>query len=265
MGEHHLDEPPPEAPAAVTLQHEDVCEVGEGGAVGDHAREADLLLAPVYPETQRVLDRPPHNPIRYASRPVRAAQIAVDDLEIQHRPVSAHEVSVPPPRIARHRAAARTKTARARGPPSACDPPSSSSTVTTPSSSLTSLTFRSRPRTSPCSPRWSSIEASSSLTLEMRTRWPAAASLKGKDSSGSKVPSSAGIGSPCGSCSGCPRNSSRRSVNPSEPTCSNLSASSGTSRQAYPRCSRRKVSIRRCRRTSRKASPRPRPVSDAPL
>jgi hypothetical protein len=51
---------------------------------------------------------------------------------------------------------------------------------------------------------------------------------------------------------------------PVNTACSSLSASSCTSSQEYPRCSSKNVSIRRCRRTSRRASPRPRSVSEAP-
>src|SRR5215218_2122704 len=87
----------------------------------------------------------------------------------------------------------------------------------------------------------------------MRSLLPATAWFKGKESSASRNPSAEGMGSPCGSCSGCPNNSASRSVNASDTACSNLSASLCTSCQSYPRCSRRKVSISLCRLTSRRA------------
>ncbi len=52
---------------------------------------------------------------------------------------------------------------------------------------------------------------------------------EGNDPSGSRVPSTAGIGSPWGSWSGCPSSSASRSVNLSETACSSFSASSCTS------------------------------------
>ena len=39
------------------LEDEHVGEVGEGGAVGHHTRETDLLCAAVHPEDHRVLNR----------------------------------------------------------------------------------------------------------------------------------------------------------------------------------------------------------------
>src|SRR5918994_1529640 len=104
----------------------------------------------------------------------------------------------------------------------------------------------------------------SSLTLTMRTRCPASASLKGLNFSGARVPSAAGMGPPCGSRSGWPKSSDRHSVNLSETACSILSASSWTSCHEYARYSIRNVSIRRCRRTSLNASASPRLVNDAP-
>ena len=54
---------------------------------------------------------------------------------------------------------------------------------------------------------------------------PSSVSLKGFDLSEAKVPSAAGMRSPCGSRFGCPRSFANRSVNLSETACSNLSAS----------------------------------------
>src|ERR671916_789742 len=123
-------------------------------------------------------------------------------------------------------AASCTKIARARASPRGCSSPPSSSTVTTPSRERTSLTLRTRPGIRPRSPRWFRTEALSLLTLIMWTRCPASISLKGFDLSEAKVPSAAGMRSPCGSRSGCPRSFANRSVNLSETACSSLSASS---------------------------------------
>jgi hypothetical protein len=78
----------------VRLQDENVGEVGEGSAVGDHPREAYLLRVPVHAETERVLDRAPHDVFWDTRGPVGFLEVAVDRAEVQLRGVGAYAVAV---------------------------------------------------------------------------------------------------------------------------------------------------------------------------
>src|SRR3712207_389501 len=94
VGGDHSDEPPPDSASPVRLQDENVGEVGEGSAVGDHPREAYLLRAPVHAETERVLDRATHDVFWDARGPVGFLEVAVDHAEVQLRGVGAYAVAV---------------------------------------------------------------------------------------------------------------------------------------------------------------------------
>jgi ABC-2 type transport system ATP-binding protein len=87
-----LDEPTtgfdPEAPPAERRQDEDVAEVGEDGAVAHHAGEAGLrAVGVVEAEGQRALDGAHDDLGRHPLRPVRLAQEAGDDGQVEPGPV----------------------------------------------------------------------------------------------------------------------------------------------------------------------------------
>jgi len=83
VGEDGLHRPYPQTVSAVRLQDEHVGYVGEGSAVGYHARETDLLSAVVNPEGHRVLDRAPDYLEGNTGRPVRVLQEVVDGFQVQ--------------------------------------------------------------------------------------------------------------------------------------------------------------------------------------
>ncbi len=76
--------------AAVGVQDEDIAEVGEGGAVGDDASEADLLgcvvgVLVVRAPAERVCDGAFEAGASDAGRPVAGAEKVVDDVEVEER------------------------------------------------------------------------------------------------------------------------------------------------------------------------------------
>lgn len=94
-----LHKPDTESLPAIGLQDEHIGEVGERGRVGDHAREADLLILQVDPEVERVLNRALHSFARDTRRPVGSRQKAVDHREVKPLPVGADEVGAAPPLV----------------------------------------------------------------------------------------------------------------------------------------------------------------------
>ena len=74
------------AAAAMRRQHEDIAEVGEYGEVGDDTSEADLLVAFVRAETERVFDGPLDDSPRNVPGPIRVlAQEAMDHVDVEPR------------------------------------------------------------------------------------------------------------------------------------------------------------------------------------
>ncbi len=82
------------------LEHVDITDVGEGGMVGDHARQSDLRAALLFVEAEAqrmahgILDRG----IRNSRRPVRAHQVGMYGRDVQPRGiggdfVGAHRLS----------------------------------------------------------------------------------------------------------------------------------------------------------------------------
>src|ERR671917_683427 len=86
------DHPLSQTSPAVRLKDEHVGEVGEGGVVGYHPREADLLIPRVHAEDERVLDRTAHDLLRDARGPVRVLQELVNELYVQALLVGAYKV-----------------------------------------------------------------------------------------------------------------------------------------------------------------------------
>src|SRR5262249_21396889 len=98
-----LHQPDGEAEAAVGGQDEDVGDVRERREIRDDPREADLRVGFVEPERKRVPDRRVHDLARDAARPVRLAEVAVNDGVVQPARIRGDHVRVPAPLLPRVR------------------------------------------------------------------------------------------------------------------------------------------------------------------
>src|SRR5581483_3295756 len=104
VGDDRLHQPDAEPLPALLLEHEDIGDVGEGGVVGDDAGEADLGIAAIDAEHERVRDRPLELLARDAGGPVRTlAQEGVRDIEVDARGVRADDVLAASPLVRRRR------------------------------------------------------------------------------------------------------------------------------------------------------------------
>jgi hypothetical protein len=83
LREHYFHQPLREAFSAVWLEDVYIREVAEARAVGDHPREADLILSVINAEGERILYRPLDNIASDARRPVRLRQKVMNRLDIE--------------------------------------------------------------------------------------------------------------------------------------------------------------------------------------
>lgn len=95
MRQNGLDEPRPEAPAAVRLEHEHVGQPGKPGSIGHDASETGLpLVGAEQAEHERMLDRSLDDLAAHVWRPVRRAQEAPDRLAIEPGGIGRDEIPV---------------------------------------------------------------------------------------------------------------------------------------------------------------------------
>ena len=85
VGQDALHEPASQAVAAHLRQHVDVAEVGEGGAVGHHPRQADLPRALVEAEAEGIRKRPRHGLAGNPHAPVGGGKEGVNGVEVESR------------------------------------------------------------------------------------------------------------------------------------------------------------------------------------
>src|SRR5512145_3480849 len=92
---HAPDHPAPQAPAAVPRQYVYVAEIGEGGAVGDHPGQPDLLRAVIKTEADRSREHALHQLEPDPLRPVGGGEIRVDRPRVEAGRVGGKLEAVP--------------------------------------------------------------------------------------------------------------------------------------------------------------------------
>src|ERR1700731_5235848 len=87
-----LHEPLTQSATTMRLEHEYVPQIGVGGAIADHAGEANLrAFRIINAKAQRMLDGSRHDLARDTFRPVRVREKAANDLQIQEFAVCANQ------------------------------------------------------------------------------------------------------------------------------------------------------------------------------